>query len=152
MLNIVRNCIRTQHLRGCFSVLLGAQKVTMLAQPKQQLLFLKKLLLNLPNSLPSPSVANSEFRALTAFELDPNVLKRTQGDELLAVSESLAAIFIADGHVLISERGTAVCAVVDVLGSYLEKFLDSPQIVNWIATLTRAARQLYVDFNQPVSP
>src|SRR6267154_3020719 len=95
---------------------------------------LYKLLTNLPHALPCPSERDSDYPFLS-FELDNAVLQCTNGDVVHAVSKLLWAIFVADGELLISERGPSICAVVDVLGKYLSEYPNSSALRRWVSDI-----------------
>ena len=103
---------------------------------------LRELLTNLPHTLPCPSEDDSEYPFLS-FELNDAVLQCTNGDVVRAVSQSLWAIFIADGEFLISEHGPSICAVVDVLGKYLSEYPNSTILQKWVSDIGNAAKKLY---------
>jgi hypothetical protein len=99
-----------------------------------QLSYLQHLLSHLPSSLPCPDPEDLEYSELIALGLNinPRVLERTSGDEVQAVHEILGTIFVQDGQMVINEHGPTVCAVVDVLHKYLQKYLGDPQLEQWI--------------------
>jgi len=99
---------------------------------------LKTLFDLLPDTFPSPLLSNSEFSRLEPFELEPNLLKRTDGDIPEAISQHLHAIFYADGEISITERGPVVSAVVPVLKTYLHEFPFHQKLLRWQERLIKA--------------
>jgi hypothetical protein len=109
-----------------------------------QLLDLKVLLEALPRELPLPDDArNSDYAEfLPPFEILTPVLQRVGGDVAEAVAETIHVAFFVDGEVAITERGPAVCAVVDVLTTYLEKYPEHPSLKKWVKRIGDVARKM----------
>ena len=109
-----------------------------------QLLKLKVLLEALPRELPLPDdTRNSDYAEfLPPFEILTPVLQRIGGDIAEAVAETIHVAFFMDGEVLISECGPAVCAVVDVLTTYLEKYPEHPSLKKWVQRIGDVARKM----------
>jgi hypothetical protein len=106
------------------------------------------LLSHLPEALPDDS-ESTDFPFLE-YELDPAIIQRTNGDIPEAVCESLTAIFVADGKILISERGQNICAVVDVLAHYLAEYLGHANLEHWIGRLEKAVHKVYAEYQKLV--
>jgi len=104
---------------------------------------LHKLLTNLPHALPCPSEEDSDYPFLPSFEIDDAVLQCTNGDVVCAVSETLWAIFVADGKLSIAEHGPSICAVVDVLGKYLSEYPNNTKLCKWVSDIGNAAKEVY---------
>jgi len=100
--------------------------------------YLKSLFDLLPDTFPSPQLSDSEFSRLDPFELEPNLLTRTEGDVPEAVSQHLHAIFYADGEIRITERGPVVSTVVQVLKTYLQEFPHNRKLLQWREHLIKA--------------
>jgi hypothetical protein len=102
-----------------------------------QLSYLQCLLSHLPSSLPCPDPEDLEYSELTelialGLDINPRVLERTSGDKVQAVHEILGTIFVQDGQMVINECSPTVCAVVDMLHKYLQKYPGDPQLEQWI--------------------
>ena len=104
--------------------------------------YLKTLFDLLPDNFPSPPLSDSEFFELQPFELDSNLLKRTDGDIPEAISQHLHAIFYADGEISITERGPVVSAVVTVLNTYLHEFPFHQKLLRWQERLIKALEHI----------
>ena len=104
--------------------------------------YLKTLFDLLPDTFPSPPLSDSEFFELQPFELDSNLLKRTDGDIPEAISQHLHAIFYADGEINITERGPVVSAVVTVLKTYLHEFPFHQKLLRWQERLIKALEHI----------
>ena len=70
------------------------------------------------------------------------VLQRIGGDIAEAVAETIHVAFFVDGEVVITEHGPAVCAVVDVLMIYLEKYPKHPSLKKWVKRIGDVARKM----------
>ena len=79
------------------------------------------------------------------FQIDPAILKQTKGNVTQALCQFLSATFIDDGNIYIDERSASVCAVVDVLTEYLNRYPDNADLKKWVSTLQKAAEKLYED-------
>jgi hypothetical protein len=109
-----------------------------------KLLDLKVLLENLPEELPiliNPEQSEyAEF--LPLFQPMEPVVQHVNGDMGAAVAAMLGVAFIEDGKVVITERGPAICAVVDVLTTYLSEYPEHPMLLKWVKMISDAARKL----------
>jgi hypothetical protein len=108
-----------------------------------QLLDLKILLENLPDELPiaNPAVASDYATFLPPFEIMDPVIQCVGGDIAEAVAETIQVTFTGDREISITERGPAVCAVVDVLTTYLDKFPEHPSLTKWVKKISDAAKK-----------
>jgi hypothetical protein len=70
------------------------------------------------------------------------VVQRVLGDIAAAVAETLRVAFIEDGKLVITERGPAICSVVDVLTTYLGEHSEHPRLMKWVKMISDAARKL----------
>ena len=104
--------------------------------------YLKTLFDILPDTFPSPRLSDSESSRIVPFWLEPNLLKRTDGDIPKAVSQHLHAIFYADGEICITERGPVVSTVVQVLKTYLQQFPFHQQLLRWPERLIKALEHI----------
>jgi hypothetical protein len=109
-----------------------------------KLLDLKVLLENLPKELLIPfNPESSDYaESLPPFQPMEPVVQRVGGDIGAAVAETLCVAFIEEGKLVITERGPAICAVVDVLTTYLGKYPEHPRLLKWVKMISDAARKL----------
>jgi len=101
---------------------------------------LRILLTHLPEEL--PDMGEDSQYPFVNFQIDLAILKRTKAQ---ALCQFLSATFIDDGNIYIDERGANVCAVVDVLTEYLNRYPDNADLKKWVSTLQKAAEKLYED-------
>lgn len=102
---------------------------------------LRILLTHLPEEL--PDVGEDSQYPFVNFQIDPAILKRTNGDIAQALCQTLWATFMDDGLICIDERGAGICGVVDVLADYLNWYPDNADLKNWVSKLRNAATQLH---------
>jgi hypothetical protein len=112
--------------------------------------YLRILLAHLPSALPIPAIGYSDYHQLVEFQIDPAVLRRTSGNVVRAVCESLHAIFADDGKIIITERGPEIRAVTEVLTKYLSDYPRNPALEKWVKIVTEAAEKVYNDYRVPV--
>jgi hypothetical protein len=109
-----------------------------------ELLDLKVLLEMLPEELLLPDNAKTSDYAvfLPPFEILEPMLQRVKGDIPEAVAETICVIFFVDGEVLITECGPAICAVADVLTTYLVTYPEHPSLKKWVKRIADAAKKM----------
>jgi hypothetical protein len=114
---------------------------TLSSESTFQLLDLKVLLENLPVELPVLDADRSDYATfLPPFQIEEPVIQRVGGDIAKAVAETIQVAFVVDGEIMITERGPAVLAVVDVLTVYLEKFPEHPSLKKWVNKISAVAK------------
>ena len=72
-----------------------------------------------------PDMGEDSQYPFVNFQIDPAIPKQTKGDVAQALCQFLSATFLDDGHIYIDERGASICAVVDVLTEYLNRYPDN---------------------------
>ncbi|KAI0643457.1 ribonuclease H-like domain-containing protein [Trametes meyenii] len=108
---------------------------------------------NLPTQLPLRDGYESKYAVFLNFELDPEILEKTEG-EVATVSEQFKGVFgwqartTGDGIIPIEERGSALSAVVDVLRRYHEKHPQDAVLQKWAYDLGTAAEHVYSMYNK----
>ncbi|KAF8233361.1 hypothetical protein L208DRAFT_1377294 [Tricholoma matsutake] len=109
-----------------------------------EFLDLKVLLKTLPKELPLPDNAEtSDYSvSLPPFEILEPVLQCIEGDIPEAVAETIRVTFFVDGEVLITECRPAICAVADVLTTYLATYPKHPSLKKWVKRIADAARKM----------
>ena len=122
----------------------------------QDLHRLRFLLTNLPQGLPCPqTVQTSGYKDFINFTPDPVQIEYT-GDKASAVSTQLKSIFgwqartTGDGIIVLTERGEALCSVVDVLSTYITKYPENNVLKKWVQDIINAAEKIFQGMGVPV--
>ncbi|CDO75074.1 hypothetical protein BN946_scf184703.g4 [Trametes cinnabarina] len=110
---------------------------------------LRFLLENLPDILPEPAVSQSPFQHLIGYSADPADVEEI-GSISGAVNRSLEIVFgweaRSKGLLPITERGPAVCGLVDALEVY-RKACQKPEsdaiLLKWLEDIGAGIRQAY---------
>ncbi|KAL7280348.1 hypothetical protein ACG7TL_005266 [Trametes sanguinea] len=118
--------------------------------PPGYLTRLRKLLdpQNLPAALPLQNGPESKYAMFLNFDLDLDILERTEG-EVATVSEQFKAVFgwqtrsSGDGIIRFEERSRGLQAAADVLEHFLGKYPGDGVLSKWASDLGAAAEHVY---------
>ncbi|KAA1474805.1 hypothetical protein DENSPDRAFT_350604, partial [Dentipellis sp. KUC8613] len=117
-----------------------------------QLHELRELLKNLPAGLSLPSDDyKSKYSCFLSFGLDTDLLAKIE-DEVGTLNEQFKGVFgwhtrtSGDGILVIEERGQPICAVVDVLATFLSKYPGNGVLLKWAIDIAEGARKVYREF------
>ena len=112
---------------------------------------LQYLLLSLPPESKLPLIERSQdslYAAFLNFSLNPELMEKIE-DEVGVFSEQFKIVFgwqtrsSGEGIILIMEHGPAICAIVNVLREYHNRYPSDEVIMKWGRDLLRGVRNIY---------
>ncbi|KAJ3859416.1 hypothetical protein EV359DRAFT_68177 [Lentinula novae-zelandiae] len=116
---------------------------------KQKLLWLRTLLDNLPNNLPTPQRGEIPKYPFATFRPDVAFLQRTE-DEVGAINETMKVIFgwktRTTGDGIITSGKNGIGTVADLLENYLKKHRDgagqpNAVLVKWVEDISKGCEK-----------
>lgn len=116
---------------------------------------LRFLLRNLPAQLPCRDGFDSVYSTFLAFSLDEDILEKT-GDEVATLGEQLEHVFgwrartTGDGIIPIVERGHALCALLPIFETFVERYPNNNVLKKWVIDVTLGAENVFKIHQVPV--